>query len=470
MSVPERHFGIAAAEELVFVGVGAIWYFAAIEDNRLDWDIESVRQRFSRESVRYDSNNFLINFVLHPLSGAAYYGFPRSNGLTVQAAFGYAVVATLLWEFGLEFNERLSVNDLVTTPLGGMAIGEFFHRFGRYLNSAPGGGSAWHKAFGYTLGINQAFHDRVLDDRRGSRAGTTTDALGYDAAIAHRFIVDYGVALARTTENARFVRHELRILAELVAIPGFLRPGRFAHFYGEGNFTRLSVRGLGGPDGSGTELYADTVFAGYFAQNVRDTEHGPHGFGVSIGSGLGYLYRREKHASFEDLLGITHLPGLALDTHALFGRVAWRGRVRLHGDFVGMRPAAYDDWRAANSGVHTRPVLQREGYYFGWGYSARVETELELPYLTLGASVFYGRYASDEGLDRDQERIDAEGVDVSGTERVLDTEAFARVRPVAAWPLHVELAAARRQRDSRLEGFAHRDRFERVTLRVGVTF
>lgn len=467
---PDRHYGIAAAEEIAFVGVGAIWYFAALEDNKLDWDIDSLRMRFSRESVRYDSNTFPMNFVLHPLSGAAYYGFPRANGLSVPASFAFGAGACLLWEFGLEFNERLSINDLLTTPIGGMPIGEFFNRFARYLNSAPSGGNAWHKAFGYTLGINQAFHDRLLDHRNGSPAGTVTDSLGYDAAIAHRFQIDYGIGFARTNADARFARHEVRILAELVAIPGYLRPGQMSRFYGDANFTRFSLIGLGGPHGNGTELYADAVLFGYYAQSIRPTARGMSGYGVSVGSSVAYTYRRDEHARFLDQLGITHLPGLAVDAHGFHGRFALHVRGRLHGEFAGVRSGAYPYWHARNVGTYTRDVLTRYGYYFGWGYSARVEAEVEAPYVSAGVTASYGRYASHEGLDRNQEAIDAMGLDVRGTDRIIASEVYVRIRPSPRLPLSFELAASRRRRTSRMEGIAHEDSFERLTLRAGVVF
>lgn len=471
LHVPEVHYGIAAAEELAFVGIGAIWYFAALEDNKLDWDIESLRQRFSRESVRYDSNTFPMNFVLHPLSGSAYYGFPRTNGLNVLESFALGTAASLTWEFLLEFNERLSINDLLTTPVGGMAIGEFFYRFGRYLNSAPGGGSAWHKAFGYTLGGHVAFHDLVVYTRHGTPLGTVPDSLGYDAAIAHRFIVDAGFGVARTDEDPRFFRYEVRVLADLIAIPGYLRPGATSLFFTDANITRFHLRGSGGPRGNGVELHADAVLLGYFAQNITQAGRGLRGFGLAIGSSVAYTYRRDDHADFHDALGITHLPGVALDAHAFLGVAALHLRGRMNGDFAGVHSIAFRHFRAVNGErARTRSVLDNFGYYYGWGYSARVEAELELPYVTFGASACYGRYATHRGLDRAQEEVEALGQDVPGNDRVIDAEAYVRVHPMRHGPLHVELSFARRRRHSRLEAFRETDTYERMLVRLGATF
>lgn len=466
----EPHYGVAAVEGLLIVGVGAIWYFAAIEENKLDWDIDSLRQRFSRESVRYDSNTFRMNFLLHPLSGAAYYSFPRSNGLPVAAAFTYSVVSSMLWEFGLEFNERLSINDIVTTSIGGMPIGEFIFRLGRYLNSAPGGGSALSRAFGYTLGVEQAFVDRALDGRRGAPDGTVTDGLGYDAAIAHRFSIDTGLGLGRTDTDDAFFRYDVRVSGDLVALPGYMRPGAFDRAFADANITHLEVRGIGGARGAGTELYADTVLAGYFAQDIARTDRGMRGFAVAIGSSVGYTHRRERHATFRDKLGITHLPGLAVDANVLLGRYGVALRGRLHGDFAGVHSMAFDEWADANPGVPTKTVLAREGYYFGWGYSARAELEVTLPYVRLGASGYYGQYHSDEGLDRAQEEVDAGGVDVRASDRVIDAEAYVRLVPSQRRPLYIELTGSRQRRISRVESFEASRRYEALTLRVGTVF
>lgn len=466
----EPHYGVAALEAILVVGVGAIWYFAAIEENKLDWDIESLRQRFSRESVRYDNNTFRMNFLLHPLSGAAYYSFPRSNGLNLGAAFAYSVFSSMLWEFGLEFNERLSINDIVTTSIGGMPIGEFIFRLGRYLNSAPGGGNAMQRAFGYTLGVEQAFVDRALDGRHGAPRATVTDALGYDADIAHRFSIDMGFGVGRTDLDDAFFRYDVRVSGDLVALPGYMRAGAFNRAFADANFTHLAVRGVGGARGRGTALYADTILAGYFAQDIRVTDRGLRGFAVAVGSSVGYTHRRERHGTFRDKLGITHLPGLAVEANVLLGRYGVALRGRLHGDFAGVHAMAFDQWDAANPDVPTKTVLERERFYYGWGYSARAELEVTLPYVRAGVNAYYGQYHSDEGLDRAQETIDDGGIDVRASDRVIDAEAFVRLSPFRRRPAYVELTASRQRRLSRVAEFETSRRFEQLSLRLGTVF
>lgn len=466
---PKAHYLIAAVEDLTFVAIGAVWYMVALDDNKVDWDIESVRQRFSRESVRFDSNTFTMNFLLHPLSGSAYYAFPRANGLNVGVSATYAFLSSMLWEFGLEFNEKLSINDVIATPLGGMGLGEFFFRLGKYLNSAPGGGDTWHRVLGCSLGVVQCAHDRAADHRRGSAPGTVVDSLGFDAAIAHAFAIRSLFGAARVDEGSSFFRYEVSVDADLVAMPGYLRPGAFGRFYADGNFTRFRVRGLGGPSGNGTFLDSDAVLFGYYAQDVRG-EGRPRGWGLSVGSSVGYTYRRDDHEDFHDRWCLTHFPGLALDLTVLRPRLAMHTRLRGYGDFAGVHSMAFDAWRDANPGVITKPVLEREGYYYAWGGSLRFDLDFEMPWVLVGGSVFAGKYRSQDGLDRHQEEIDAMGVDVHASDGILELEAHLRLYPFRRLPISVEIGGARYLRSSRAGGYTAHASFDRLGAGLGVRF
>src|SRR5690606_8505193 len=55
----------AGLEELAMLAGGTIWYLID-ERNVLDWDFDSVEQRFREEAYRFDNNHFPINFVAHP--------------------------------------------------------------------------------------------------------------------------------------------------------------------------------------------------------------------------------------------------------------------------------------------------------------------------------------------------------------------------------------------------------------------
>ncbi len=459
----EPHYLRAAAELTLFLAAGALWYHLGDQYDELvrpPW-----HERFTREVVRLDNNGFAINFVGHPLSGAAYYGFSRANGLGMPASASYAFLASFLWEYVAELNEKISLNDLVTTPLAGIAIGEFFARLARYLNSAPGGGSRVQRAFGWTLGFSQAVHD-AMDQRPPVPAGAERDALGYDAGIAHRFTYRAGAALSRG-EGGAFPLAEGAVDGRLVALPGYLAPGRARRFFGDAEVTSMRLRASGGPEGYGLELDADTILLGLYARRVRVRGARLRGAAVVFGTSLGYHYRRDAFESFEDRLGTTRLPGLALDVDALLGRASLYVGARLQGEFAGIHSAAFDAWQSAHPDERTMTSLEDHDYYYGWGVSTALALRLELPYVALEGALAHARYDAQQGFDRNQEQIT---LDVEARDRVLDAEVSLRVPLARRLGFFAEVGAARRGRWSRVEEVERERRLERGYVRIGQVF
>lgn len=459
----------AAVWEVGILGVGAAWYYLVdqpgVERIRPPW-----RDRFTRDVVRLDNNTFEINFIGHPLTGAYCYALPRANGMSLAASAAYGFAASFLWEYVIELQEKISLNDLITTPVSGIAIGEFISRLSVYLNSAPGGGRPIHRAFGWTLGLTQALHD-AWDDLPPTPASVERDALGYDAAIAHRFTWRLGAALAHAEDangrDANLPLAEALLEGRLVALPGYLRRGTRHGYFGDANVTRMRMRVGAGPSGHGFELDADTILLGLHAQRMRQGRRGPRGASVIFGASLGYHYHRAAFEEFRDRVGSTRLPGPALDIEARGPRFAFFMSARLHPDFAGIYAATFPEWQAVHPGMRTKTILEREGYYYGWGVSESLRLRLELPLFAIETTLAHGRYASHDGLDRDQEALT---FDVEAHDRLFDAEVLARVGLGRRLGFFLELGVSRRTRDSKVGGASLRRRFDQGFARLGQVF
>src|SRR5690606_4361023 len=120
-----------------------------------------------------DNNGIGMNFLGHAMSGAAYYGIARSNGLDAGYSYLAAFLTSFTWEFALEFKERFSLNDQIVTPGAGVAIGEGLHKLGRYLSGGRGRG---RRALAWIFGPVHAIHD--AKDRVDRRVGPV-DEFGF---------------------------------------------------------------------------------------------------------------------------------------------------------------------------------------------------------------------------------------------------------------------------------------------------
>lgn len=100
-----------------------------------------------RNPVVWDGDQFIINWVLHPYWGAAYYVRGRERGLNEWQSFGFSVLLSTLWEYGAEaIAEPVSVQDLVFTPVLGALVGEYlFQPWRERIRAKPGELDGWDR-------------------------------------------------------------------------------------------------------------------------------------------------------------------------------------------------------------------------------------------------------------------------------------------------------------------------------------
>jgi hypothetical protein len=75
----------------------------------------------------WDLDDFAVNQIGHPYQGNNYFTTGRSNGLNFWESAGLTAFGSGTWEYFGETNQA-SLNDFINTTLGGIALGEMFHR------------------------------------------------------------------------------------------------------------------------------------------------------------------------------------------------------------------------------------------------------------------------------------------------------------------------------------------------------
>ena len=78
-------------------------------------------------SWEIDEDAFITNQIGHPYQGSLYFTAARSSRVGFWGSIGYTFIGSLSWEYLME-TERPSVNDLITTTIGGSLLGEVMHR------------------------------------------------------------------------------------------------------------------------------------------------------------------------------------------------------------------------------------------------------------------------------------------------------------------------------------------------------
>lgn len=151
---------LLAAGEVAGLNFG-VWTFLHYVGNAyysyISW--ETIRDNL-RDGWEWDRSMYFVNFYHHPYHGYLYYSAGRANGLGFWGSSLCAIGGSLMWEVMME-KYRPSINDLITTSMGGIAIGEIGYRFSALVRKkgARGFGRVWREAVGTVLdpvgGVNR---------------------------------------------------------------------------------------------------------------------------------------------------------------------------------------------------------------------------------------------------------------------------------------------------------------------------
>lgn len=120
---------------LSFAAAGVAGLLYMMPTSISNWDREDIRNNLGtkyQENIKNgpikDKDDWAINYIGHPVSGAAYYQVARNLGLSPLKSFGYSIfMSTFFWEYGVEaLAETPSIQDLWITPILGSLLGEVF--------------------------------------------------------------------------------------------------------------------------------------------------------------------------------------------------------------------------------------------------------------------------------------------------------------------------------------------------------
>jgi hypothetical protein len=460
-SQAQPHYLRAALEMSLLIGGGTAWYWIDRERQVGDWDFPSWRERLSTDVIRFDNNPFRVNWSWHALSGAGFHYFARENNMSMEQALGFNIVTSLLWEYGLEYREKVSLNDLIFTSTAGLNLGEFSHWLGVYLDRPEV--SPWLR---YTFGLGRALHGHLDGVPVGESGLIEVHPSLIDAEL--EFAV--GLGRASTDRNdpsgatqASPALGRLTFRGRLVALPGYLRSSDTppsTRFFRGANVNSLRLDVLRGEESAhGMDVLLDTFVAGWHYRGIQSDR----GLDAIYGLNMAYRYRNQHYGPWRDRIGLIHLPGPGADLHYRAGRNHWRLSLRGYGDFGGIEAMNNGDWNRAYPDRLGKAILRKQGYYYGWGLSTRLAASLSTQWgPSIGAELYMGRYSSHEGLDRVQEDLTD---DVKLRDRVTRADTWLR------WPIYRDYFLSAQltygKRTGTMAEFSAEQKLSSVILEVG---
>jgi len=470
----ERQYVRALAENGIITVLEFAVYWYDPHANSVDWQYPDVQSKLSSsEAVRFDDNLMRSNYLYHPFAGQMHYWMTRVNGFGIPESSFVAALNSTLYEMVWEWRELVSINDLVVTPVGGTAAGEFFHQLGNYLNSEPPHvhtdvrqsiGSVARGGTRVTLGLPRAMHDDFDDPPYPLRL--EPDNLGLSSAYHHDFRLSFGLDTVSNESDDVRQMYSFGGRFEIAAMPGFLRPGEFGLWFFNGNFVASDVRLAFGRRSGDIELKIDSDLFGYYRQAIRPAPGGAEGFANETAFGTGLRYLDRSLFGRRDQIGIVHLFRPVQRVWLCLGPARLKLSADISPDFAALHSAAYKTWMERFGTDGTKSSLQAHGYWHGWGISAGAGVGVELGAIELSGRARHGRYESIDGWERAQEEVTR---DTTGTETVTDLEASVALEPEGGL-VSARAEYAETRRGSTLESIRAERLQRRLTVSLGLRF
>ena len=391
---------------------GIVWYLTDEETNEVDWDYSGIytsrdvveegnmgprelrpqRERWrGLDGFRFEDNVMVLNSPLHPMAGAGYYILARSASAGMAGSALTAQVSSLVWEGAIEHMEVFSINDQLLTAAGGVALGEAYFQLGDFFRRAEP--TRFNRSMAWVFGFPSQLRDRIHGyDAPQARAYGDH---GWPEEIWNRFTIEPAFSVASTRAEGeegfgdpRF-DGELAVAMEISNLPDYRRSGEHSRWISGPLYSSLSANLAMGSDVHDWGLRSELDFAGYYRHDLRGEDVGSRrGTSLFVGTGLGFRHVQHRfddagafdERRFLDRHGIVHFPGLRLDASWFTGVADVRLRYGLTPDFAAMESRAYRDFRAAGQEEYQgfQTVVEKEGYYYGAGFSSLVDLEVTI--------------------------------------------------------------------------------------------
>ena len=128
-----------------------------------DTDFASIKRNL-RRGWGVDRDEFTINQLGHPYQGSMYHGFARASGLNYWQGLAYTFVGSLFWEIAGE-TTRPSINDQISTGIGGSFLGEALFRMSNLWLEKATGPRFWRELVGLAVSPPVGFNRLAFGDR-----------------------------------------------------------------------------------------------------------------------------------------------------------------------------------------------------------------------------------------------------------------------------------------------------------------
>lgn len=459
---PSRDYGRALFEQVLILGAGFAEYTSNKAANEPDWDLapewSSVESKLLFSSLTFDNNKFDTNWLTHPFAGFLYYSSARGNRLSLPVSLLFASVSSTVWEYVGEIREHAAINDMIATPMTGLALGEPMLQLGALVHR--GSQTPGAKVAGWVFAPWKSLHDAI--DGLDPEPARERDHFGLPDDVWHRITI--GGSAGVTSQSAGLTQGDGRIFgrARIVSVPGYGQAARRHGWFDDGEVTEIGFR-TGVASGSLVDLAVEgqVLPIGYAYQDVAlDAAGRLRGHGGLVGLHVGASYElhdwdRDRRRAGDRIGAVA--TGLTVEERVHAGPLTVRARLDGLFDFAGVDAYALPEEKKRRGDARLSSVMRNQGYYHAYGVTLRPRVEAELGAFDAGGELRIDWWSSIDTRDVEP----SPGPVIDASDRRTRAGVWMGVRPAPFLRLFAAGEAGRRwgrvgaTRDARSEIGAH---------------
>ena len=365
------------------LGGGTVWYYLE-KSNKRDQFFNSgseIRQRFtSFDAWRFDDNLFETNAISHPIAGAGYFLSARLNNYNQYESFLFSLGGSFVWEYFCEFQEIISVNDMVFTPVGGYAIGESFFQLINFYADNASDSMLTNTILYYTDSQNGRYKNGLKNSPGNNSYWHDTYLYGgYSQTDSDHYTMNTG------------------LYAEFYGVRGLKKNGYYNKFYYDSPYTKIEVDiGAGNTWLKECYLFFESGHLSYVNQNLHNDRPG-YAFITTLTTA--FEYKNYYYQGFRDRFGAVSPVKLNTDFLFSYKDFSINLQMGISPNFAqvspfGLGPFYEDDYHSDYLREHGAHATANRGYYFGYGLSSKNSLTVSYKNYQSGISYNFDRYKS----------------------------------------------------------------------------